>query len=221
MPRFAALVRTAHAGSPFEAASPQHDRRRNRQEKEAASALPFTRRLCRCGPSQSLGRCQCSLSVPDALGHFARQSAGPCESCEREVETRFLEFLVSKPAIKSLTGHVAHLVVQDGPADTSPLETERDEVDRHLCDLIVGHPILPRCDVAHHPHPPTNGQGFSSTSLSTGSSTGSEHVIHTPSTLMSISSSCDPRSDAARGDARSRGRAPYRRTSHVPHRAPR
>src|SRR5712691_9032093 len=57
-------------------------------KKEAASALPFTRRLCRCGRCQSLGRRQRPL--PKTFRHLIRQSAGPCEPREREVETRLL-----------------------------------------------------------------------------------------------------------------------------------
>src|SRR5213593_2102877 len=112
--------------------APHHS---DRDEKEAASALPFTRRLCRCGRCQSLGRRQRRL--PKTLCHLIRQSAGPCEPREREVETRFLQFFVSEPSIEPLAGDVAHLVVQDRPFRALSLEAESDEIDRHLGDPLL------------------------------------------------------------------------------------
>src|SRR5437773_2362319 len=88
---------------------------------------------------------------------------------------------------------------------------------RHLGAPLLWHSVPPRCDRAHHPHPLTKRQGFSSTFLSTAFSTRSDHVSHRPSTVMSISSSCDPRNDDAHAGAHSHDRVRCRRTSHARH----
>src|SRR6266550_2597845 len=194
--------------------APHHS---DRDEKRGGECASFHSPPLPVWPMSALDRRH--LALPKALRHFIRQSAGPCEPREREVETRLLQLLVTEPPIQPFAGDVAHLVVQHGPFGASSLEAEGDEIDRHLGDPLLWHSVPPRCDRAHHPHPLTKRQGFSSTFLSTAFSTRSDHVSHRPSTVMSISSSCDPRNDDARADARSRDRALCRRTSHARRRA--
>src|SRR5438093_10555153 len=85
--------------------APHHS---DRDEKEAASALPFTRRLCRCGRCPSLGRRQRRL--PKTLCHRIPQSAGPCEPRERDAETLFIPSFVAQPSTAPLAGDVPQLV---------------------------------------------------------------------------------------------------------------
>src|SRR6266542_7082794 len=98
------------------------------EQKEAASALPFTRRPAGVAQFRSLGRRQRLLAHPPR--DLVRYSAGPCGPAESEVQARLLQLLVSKPAIEPVSGDVAHFVVEERPRRRASFEAEHDEVDR-------------------------------------------------------------------------------------------
>src|SRR6266850_6128595 len=145
---FAQTIRRTRRKTLNKRAAPRCASHSDRDKKEAGSALPFTPRPAgvaylrtRC---RSLGRRR-EHSGPRALCHFVHQAARFPKTTKREVQSRFPELLVPKPAIQPVARHEAHLVVQRRPSGAAPFEAERDEVDRHLSDSLVRQPLdLPR-----------------------------------------------------------------------------
>src|SRR4030081_1659601 len=83
----------------------------DRDEKRGGECASFHSPPLPVWPISTLGRREGPL--PHALGHLIRQSAGPCEPREREIEARLLELVVSEPPVQAIAGDEAHLVIQN------------------------------------------------------------------------------------------------------------